>query len=70
MIPDRVAEMVPDRVAEMVPDRVAEMVPDLVADIVPARVGVENARVNVATHATDLIFFMVLLLMFQTSWGD
>lgn len=72
MVPVRVAEMVPFRVAEIVPFRVAEMVPFLVPDIVPdfARVVVEKARANIAAHATDLTFFIVLLLMFFNVLGN
>ena len=68
----RVAEMVPFRVAEIVPFRVAEIVPFLVPDIVPdfARVVVEKARANIAAHASDLPFFIVLLLMFFNVLGN
>src|ERR1044071_2661023 len=68
MIPVRVPEMVPFRVPEIVPDRVPEIVPLLVPDIVPAKPGVETARANIVAHTMDLAFFIVLLLMFQTSW--
>ena len=68
MIPVRVPEMVPFRVPEIVPDRVPEIVPLLVPDIVPAKPGVETARANIEAHTMDLAFFIVLLLMFQTSW--
>jgi len=68
MVPFQVPEIVPDRVPEIVPDRVPEIVPLLVPDIVPAKPGVETARANIAAHTMDLAFFIVLLLMFQTSW--
>ena len=68
IIPVRVPEIVPFRVPEIVPDRVPEIVPLLVPDIVPAKAGVETARANIDAHTMDLAFFIVLLLMFQTSW--
>jgi hypothetical protein len=67
-VPVRVPEIVPVRVPEIVPERVPEMVPLLVPDIVPdfAKVGAESAKINIAAHATDLAFFIVLLLIVST----
>ena len=67
-----VSEILPVRVAEMVPVRVAEMVPVLVADIVPdfAWTPVEKTTANIAAHAMDLTFFIVLLLMFSNVLGN
>jgi len=61
MVPVRVPEIVPVRVPEMVPVRVPEMVPLLVPDMVPdfAKVVVEIAKANIATHAMDWAAFII-----------
>ena len=73
MIPVRVVEIVPARLPEAVPMAVVEIVPVLVVEMVPAfvveivpplaKLGADIARTNIMDHMTDLMFFIVLLLV-------
>ena len=74
MIPVRVVEIVPVRlvpaaVVEIVPALVVEMVPVLVVEMVPplAKTGADIARTNVVEQMINLTFFIVLLLVTETS---
>ena len=74
MMPVRVVDIVPLRlvpaaVVEMVPVLVVEIVPVLVVEMVPdfANVGADIARTNIVDHMTNLMFFILLLLVTRTS---
>lgn len=69
IVPVLVVEMVPALVVEIVPVLVVEMVPALVVEMMPplANVGTDMARTNIVDHMMDLRFFIVLLLVLETS---
>jgi hypothetical protein len=74
IIPVRVVEivpvlLVPVAVVEIVPVLVVEMMPLFVVEIVPpfAKLVAERVITSTAAHAMGLMFFIVLLLVVETS---